>query len=128
MFLDRRSRAVSAVPRERLLVIGGESQVTRTVDDHELATQSAALCEAIGLVGPATVQAFRTRGQVLFIEVNPRFGGASALSFQAGAPGPEWLVQECQGASLDCYMDGYRSGLTMLRYGADLFVDDLEFE
>lgn len=122
VFLDQHGKAVSAVPRERVVVVGGESQVTTTVEDPQLAGSSAALCESIGLTGPATVQAFRTCGEVLFIEVNPRFGGASALSFRAGAPGPKWLVEETGGATLSSCMGQYERGLTMLRYGADLFV------
>lgn len=124
VFLRRDGKAISAVPRERVLVVGGESQVTRTVGDDELVEQSAALCESIGLTGPATVQAFRADDAILFIEVNPRFGGASALSFRAGAPGPRWLVEETNGALLQSRLGNYEVGLTMLRYGADLFVQE----
>lgn len=124
VFLDRQSRPLSAVPRERVVVVGGESQVTRTVDDPLLAGEAASLCQRIGLTGPATVQAFRLEDQVLMIEVNPRFGGASAVSFQSGADSPAWLIEETRGATLASRMGRYRKGLAMLRYGADLFVDE----
>lgn len=124
VFLRRDGSAVSAVPRERVVVVNGESQETRTVEDHELVERAAALCESIGLVGPATVQAFRTDAGVRFIEVNPRFGGAAALSFRAGADGPRWLLDEATGVTLEHRLGDYERGLTMLRYGADVFLDD----
>jgi carbamoyl-phosphate synthase large subunit len=122
VFLDRDGRPISSVPRERTLVVAGESQVTTTVDDPELADHAASLCAAIGLSGPATVQAFRTTDQLLFIEVNPRFGGACALSIRAGADSPRWLLDEADGATLTPRLGEHRVGLTMLRYGADIFV------
>lgn len=123
VFLRRDGVAVSAVPRERVVVINGESQETRTVEDQELVDQSAALCESIGLIGPGTVQAFRTEEGLRFIEVNPRFGGASALSFRAGADGPRWLLDEIRGQTLNPKLGDYQRGLTMLRYGADIFLE-----
>lgn len=122
VFMDRTGRSISAVPRHRVQVAAGESQVTRTVEDPELAGRATELCSALGIVGPATVQAFRRGGQILFIEVNPRFGGASALSFAAGAPTPAWLVSEAAGEVLPSRLGDYERDLTLLRYGCDLFV------
>lgn len=122
LFLDSRGRPISSVPRERTLVVEGESQVTTTVDDPELAEVAVSLCKAIGISGPANVQAFRFEQQVQFIEVNPRFGGASALSIRAGANGPRWLLDEATGLTVPSRLGDHRVGLTMLRYSADVFV------
>lgn len=123
VFLDLNGRPISSVPRERTVVVAGESQVTTTVDDPELADRAASLCATIGLSGPVTVQAFRADDQLLFIEVNPRFGGACALSIRSGADSPRWLLDEVGGATLTPRLGEHRVGLTMLRYGADVFVD-----
>lgn len=127
VFLDRRCRPIAAVPRSRDVVVSGESQVSTTVDDPELADAASQLCSTIGLEGPATVQAFRTASGLSFIEVNPRFGGACALSIRAGADSPRWLLDEVRGGCPQPLKGNYRVGLTMLRYGADLFIDLNEY-
>lgn len=113
----------SSVPRLRCRVINGESVVGRTVHDPELAEASLNLCLDLGLTGQNTVQAFRLSDSISFIEVNPRFGGGSPLSFAAGADSPRWLVQEASGArQLSPSPGTYRHDLVMLRYTQDLFV------
>ncbi len=122
VFIDFEGRPISCVPRERVAVVGGESVVGRTVRDQELAAASVRLCSAIGLVGHLTVQAFRTRDGVSFIEINPRYGGAANLGFEAGAFTPEYAVRAARGERLDPRLDDYEAGLVMLRHSADLFV------
>lgn len=126
VFLDADGRPISCVPRERISVVGGESIVSRTVRDPDLIAATLRLCTAIGLIGPITVQAFRTADRVDFIEINPRYGGASNLSFEAGARTPEFALCLARGEPLEPQLDDYEVGLTMLRYTTDLFVRDDE--
>jgi hypothetical protein len=58
------------VPRERVLSSAGIGRLL-TVRDAGLTEASPRLAAAIGLVGHVTIQAFRTREHVLFIEINP---------------------------------------------------------
>ena len=122
VFIDFEGRPISCVPRERVAVVGGESVVGRTVRDPALADASIRLCSAIGLVGHLTVQAFRTESAVSFIEINPRYGGAANLGFEAGAFTPEYAVRAARGERLEPHLDDYEVGLVMLRHSADLFV------
>ena len=127
VFIDFDGRPISCVPRQRVAVVDGESVVGRTVRDPELAAAAIRLCSAIGLIGHLTVQAFRTATEVLFIEINPRYGGAANLGFEAGARTPEYAVRAARGERLEPRLDDYEAGLVMLRHSADLFVreDDL---
>ena len=122
VFFDLEGRPISCVPRERMAVVGGESVVGRTVRDPELSAASIRLCGAIGLIGHLTVQAFRTPDGVSFIEINPRYGGAANLGFEAGAFTPEYAVRAARGERLDPHLGDYEAGLFMLRHSADLFV------
>jgi carbamoyl-phosphate synthase large subunit len=122
VFIDFEGRPISCVPRQRVAVVDGESVVGRTVRDSELAGAAIRLCAAIGLIGHLTVQAFRTTTDVSFIEINPRYGGAANLGFEAGAPTPEYAVRAARGERLEARLDDYEVGLVMLRHGADLFV------
>ena len=122
VFIDFEGRPISCVPRQRVAVVDGESVVGVTVRDPELAAAAIRLCSAIGLTGHLTVQAFRTATEVSFIEINPRYGGAANLGFEAGARTPEYAVRAARGERLEPRLDDYEAGLVMLRHSADLFV------
>jgi carbamoyl-phosphate synthase large subunit len=123
LFADLSGRVLSAVPRERVVVFGGESFVSRVVKGPEIAEASKRLAQALGLVGHNTIQCFFDGDQVLFIEVNPRYGGAAHLSFAAGAPSPRWLVRLVQGKPVEVAHADLREGLVMLRYTEDMYLD-----
>jgi carbamoyl-phosphate synthase large subunit len=122
VFIDFEGRPISCVPRQRVAVVDGESVVGVTVRDPELAAAAIRLCSVIGLTGHLTVQAFRTATEVSFIEINPRYGGAANLGFEAGARTPEYAVRAARGERLEPRLDDYEAGLVMLRHSADLFV------
>lgn len=125
-FLDLAGQPITCVPRERVTVVGGESVVSRTVRDPGLVESTLALCRHLGLVGHVTVQAFRTPDDVLFIEVNPRYGGAATLGFAAGARTPEMAIRMARGEALRPRLGTQEIGLTLLRSAADRFVREGE--
>ncbi len=126
VFVDWDGALLSAVPRERVRVVDGESVVARTVHDPELTAAAGRLALALGLRAHATVQAFRGPERIRFIEVNPRFGGGAALGFAAGCPTPEWLVRLARGERIEPRLDRHEAGLWMFRHTTDLFRRDAE--
>lgn len=123
LFVDPRDgRPISCVPRERMLVVGGETHVGRTVRDDRLRDAALRLASALRLTGHVTVQAFRRADEVLFIEVNPRYGGGASLGFAAGAATPEFAVKVARGDPLEPRLDDYEADLVMLRFSDDRFV------
>lgn len=118
-------KAVQAVCRERVQIVGGESKISRVIDHPRLAELSGQLGEAFGLVGHNTVQAFddAERG-VLFIEVNPRFGGASNLSIQAGLDSPARILAMLRDEVEPIEPRPIRFGTTMYRYSDDFIVQE----
>lgn len=125
VLMDLAGRPLQAVPRRRLQVRDGEAVKSRTEDIPDLAEQSLALCSAVGLVGHNVVQAFYSpETGVRFVEINPRFGGASNLSIQAGLASPERILQMVAGqADKAAAPRALAWDLTMLRYSQDRFVD-----
>jgi carbamoyl-phosphate synthase large subunit len=123
LFADFDGNVISVVPRERTLVLGGESFVSRTVHNPELRDTAIAAARALGLVGHNTIQCFLQDGRAVLIEINPRFGGAAALGFAAGANSPSFLVRLLKGERLEPRVDEFRQGLVMLRYTQDLFLE-----
>ena len=121
---DLEGRPLQAVVRRRLSVRDGEAVKSRVEAVPDLEAQAMALCGALGLVGHNVVQAFYAseRG-ARFIEVNPRFGGASNLSIQAGLASPERILQMLAGQGEAAAAPRViTQGLTMLRYAEDRIV------
>lgn len=129
---DLRGRVLSVIPRLRTTVIGGESYVSQTVDEPLLVELGARLAEALELRGHAVLQVFDRRasepGRFDVIELNPRFGGASALAFAAGADSAALVVAMARGEAVEPFLGRYEAGLTMLRYTQDLFVRPRDLE
>jgi len=117
-------RAVQAVVRERLQIVSGESKVSTVVQHPALAAATMQLGAQLGLVGHNTVQAFddAERG-IMFIEVNPRFGGASNCSIIAGLDSPDRILAMLADDPSAFETRPVRYGLTMLRYSQDVFVE-----
>jgi carbamoyl-phosphate synthase large subunit len=128
VLMDLEGRPLQAVARRRLLVRDGEAVKSRVEAAPELAAQALALCAALRLVGHNVVQAFYTPAAgARFIEVNPRFGGASNLSIQAGLASPERILQMLEGHGEPAAAPRpIAEGLTLLRYAQDRFVTDAE--
>ena len=82
------------------------------------------LVEALGgCRGMITIQCFLTPdNDVVFIEINPRFGGGVPLSIRAGADSPRWVLELLTGRDPVIAMDGWTDGMLMLRYDEGVFV------
>lgn len=124
VFADFLGRVLSVVPRERLRVMAGESYVGCTRKEARLIEEGMRLVKALGLIGHNTVQCFLHKGEVKFIEVNPRYGGGANLGFAAGAPTPLYLVKLLNGEWLNPMIGDFRDNYVMLRYTNDLFLDE----
>ena len=123
LFADFQGTVISAVPRQRMYVFGGESFITRTCRNQRLIDSAVGLSEALGLVGHNTIQCFLQQQTVHLIEVNPRYGGAAHLGFAAGAPTPLFLVKLLKGEMVEPQVGKFKDELTMLRYTEDLFLE-----
>lgn len=115
---------VQWIARQRNRVRAGESVVSRTVELPAFAPVINSLADSMQLFGPVTLQAFCSPANGLhLIEVNPRFGGASALGNEAGLDVPERLVAFVQGDLETFYRPRpLRYDLTLLRFSQDIFV------
>jgi carbamoyl-phosphate synthase large subunit len=123
LFADFSGNVLSVVPRQRILVVGGESFVSKTVKNPLLSDEAIRLANKLRLVGHSTIQCFLNHGAVKFIEVNPRYGGGAALGFAAGAPTPLYLVKLVKGEKLYPMIGKFKDDYVMLRYTNDLFLE-----
>ena len=114
------------VPRKRIEVRAGEVSKGQVAKHSRIMSEAARLVETLG-AGPGviTLQLILTaQGQTKFIEVNPRFGGGAPLSIKAGANFPKWILQQLVGKNPRIKFDGFKNGLTMLRYDAEVWLEN----
>ncbi len=126
LFADFSGNIISVVPRERILVFGGESFVGKTHKEWTIINESIRLARALGLTGHNTIQCFLHNGLVKFIEVNPRYGGGANLGFAAGAFTPRYLIRLIMGRDVRPTVGEFKDGYFMLRYTEDIFLSEQE--
>lgn len=79
--------------RDRLRITGGEVQHTTVREPTKVELRHALLLvESFKLRGPCNLQFKGSPGK--FLEVNPRFGGGSTASVEAGWKAWDWLIRE----------------------------------
>ncbi|MBV6342519.1 ATP-grasp domain-containing protein [Candidatus Magnetobacterium casense] len=122
LFADLNGRVISVVPRQRIVVLGGESFVGKTCRNLQLMDEAERLAVKLNLSGHNTLQCFLDGGCVKFIEVNPRFGGGAALSIAAGANSPLFLVRLLKGLPVAPVIGEFKNNYYMLRYTQEMFI------
>jgi carbamoyl-phosphate synthase large subunit len=124
VLVNFQGKAISIVPRLRLETRAGETSKGTTVKNPALIAAAKYVVESLpGAIGCVTVQCFlQPDGEIIFIEINPRFGGGYPLAYRAGADFPLWLFQLCADKNPQVAIDGWEDGLSMLRYDDAIFV------
>lgn len=122
--VDFQGNAVSIVPRLRIETRAGEISKGTTIKNSALIAAAKHVVESLpGAIGCITVQCFlQPDGEIVFIEINPRFSGGYPLSYRAGADFPSWIMQTLIGENPQVEIDEWEDGLTMLRYDDAVFV------
>jgi len=121
VFCDLDGRCLNAIPRTMIQSKGGESIKGMTIQDRDLIEFAAEVAEALGLVGPGTIQCFREAdGRHEVTDVNPRFGGAFPLPLAAGSRYPELALQLANGERPDPTLGDFRAGVLMTRFFSHL--------
>jgi carbamoyl-phosphate synthase large subunit len=126
-YFDRFGALKCLVPRHRLEVRDGEVSKGVTRKNHVYHYIADKFKRVEGARGCLTVQLFaHPDGQrYAALEINPRFGGGYPLSYAAGAKYPGWLVDEYFLNKKVEFFDGWESDLMMLRYDAQLIVQNI---
>lgn len=124
-FADLDGNPLSIVPRVRLQVESGISVKGVTVYDEEIISYCQKIVRELRLIGPACIQCMRNDEGLKFTEINPRFGGGSILSLKADPTIIPNLIKIVRGEA-PMPSNGFKEGLTMLRYYSEVFITEDE--
>jgi carbamoyl-phosphate synthase large subunit len=120
--VGRDGELLGAVPRWRLETKAGISTKGETFSNTDVVAGVAEVLKAVGVVGAANVQGFvPADGPPSFIEINPRFSGALALSLAAGADLVGEFLRALGGEEPRPDRLIFRPGVVMLRHYQEIF-------
>ena len=124
MYYGRDHKVKCIVPRERIKIRAGE--INKGLTEKKPLTQYLydRLETIEGCIGCICIQVFMNpqSGDVVGIEINPRFGGGYPQTYAAGGNFAELLIREYfMNESIE-YFDNWKDHLLMLRYDDAVFV------
>ena len=124
MYYGRDHKVKCIVPRERIKIRAGEINKGLT-EKEPLTSYLYERLETInGCIGCICIQVFMNpaTGDVVGIEINPRFGGGYPLTYAAGGNYAEYLIREYFLGEEIQYKDDWKDHLLMLRYDDAVYV------
>jgi carbamoyl-phosphate synthase large subunit len=114
--------------RKRALTDKGKAWAGVSVVDEQLERLGARLVEGLGWCGPFELEVLRSeQGELLVIEINPRFPAWIYLSVGVGRNLPAALVGWLKGAALPTFPP-LKPGVLFVRYAEELILDIKVFE
>ena len=124
MYYGKDHKVKCIVPRERIKICAGE--INKGLTEKEPLTHYLLdKLETIeGCIGCICIQVFLNPqiGDVVGIEINPRFGGGYPQTYAAGANYAELLIKEYFLGEKVEYFDNWKDHLLMLRFDDAVFV------
>lgn len=124
MYYGRDHKVKCIVPRERIKIRAGEINKGLT-EKEPLTSYLYERLETIdGCIGCICIQVFLNpaTGDVVGIEINPRFGGGYPQTYAAGGNYAECLIREYFLGEEIQYKDDWKDHLLMLRYDDAVYV------
>ena len=119
-FFDKYGSPRLIVPRERLVVRGGEVMVSRINMDINIIEKVKALGSSLSLTGPCTIQGIQN-DKFYFTDVNLRFGSGYVHTISAGGNVPLMMYKEMVGQDLDSVKLDIKDHSIMTRYSENIF-------
>lgn len=121
-FLDFESNPITIVPRLRIATRSGEISKGKIVKDKKIIETISELLKKTKFIGHITIQLKKYEDNIVFIEINPRFGGGAPMSINAGANSCESLYEILLGKSLS-YNEDYLDNIVFLRYDSSIVLN-----
>lgn len=121
VFCDKNSNPIYIVPRKRLHIKDGKSTAGIVVNHHAIIEHVKQICAATRFKGPINMQCIETKkGDIQFLEVNPRIAGGMALGFAATENWVKLIVEHFI-ENKEVTPVTVKYGLKMMRYYSEFF-------
>ncbi|WP_276816177.1 ATP-grasp domain-containing protein [Segatella maculosa] len=124
LYYGKDYRLKCIVPRERIKIRAGEINKGITRKNAIVPYLYERMATIPGAIGTMCIQLFyrEADGEVLGIEINPRFGGGYPLTYYAKANYAEYIIREYLLGETIAYSEDWIDKTLMLRYDKDVIV------
>ncbi len=122
-FSDFDGNVIHVVPRKRIATRSGEVSKGKIIKDRAIIEDVKNLLNILKPVGQVTIQCIKSKMGIVYIEINPRFGGGAPMSIKAGADSCRNLYRLLSGEKLT-YNEDYHDNLTFLRFDSSISIND----
>jgi carbamoyl-phosphate synthase large subunit len=115
---DLHGRVLSVVPWRKICSHAGETDQSETNESPEIIREALRLGSELGKrghVGPLDADIFLRNGEVVILEMNPRFGGGYPVSQLAGADFPKLIIEMLRGGVPEPRIGKFRPGTIMMK-------------
>jgi carbamoyl-phosphate synthase large subunit len=111
-------------PRLRIMIRDGESVITKVIKSEKISEVSNSLVRLLKIKGVAVIQGFINEyGHILINECNPRVGGASTATINAGGPLIELAILDFLEMSIDSLFESIKiKEITQVRASFDTCI------
>ena len=124
IFRSKEGKIFGPITRQRNFIVQGESQISTTCVHPEIEQFCIHLANKLDLYGHAVFQGIeQDDGEFLFLECNPRFGGASSLAIASGLESFVYFFKESLGLRIESEpFERNPNPLRLIRYPKDQFI------
>jgi carbamoyl-phosphate synthase large subunit len=112
---DLEGRVVSVIVKRKVMMRAGETDQAESVRHPAAVELGGRLGRVLGHVGPLDVDLFVDGDELAILELNPRFGGAYAISHLAGADFPRKILDMVRGVPVESDIGRYTVGVQMMK-------------
>ena len=92
VFNDLEGNFICCVPKKKLSMRAGETDIAEIIEDEELTELGKRLSQTIRHIGNLDVDCYRNNGKTYILEMNCRFGGQYPFAHLAGVNFPKAIV------------------------------------
>lgn len=122
---NEKSEAIVIAPRIRLSIKSGQSVKGKTISNSRFLETVQRICGFLKVRGVCNIQFFIKNGELIFIELNPRFAaGGLMLTVAAGANIPLLLLKLILGIRIESSECQTRPDVGMTRYWQEIIIDN----
>ncbi|HEY4799422.1 MAG TPA: ATP-grasp domain-containing protein, partial [Bacteroidia bacterium] len=123
VFCNSVSKPLVISPRIRLAVKSGQTVKGETIDSVRFIDAVQKICGLVQMKGVCNIQFFLSKGQLIFLEINPRFAaGGLMLTVAAGANIPLLVLKSILNFDVDEVECQVKKGLKMTRYWEEIII------
>lgn len=120
-YITKEGKYIDSIIRSRDLIVDGEAKITTVVEDLEIKNNIKEFLLKHKIYYHSVLQYIKYDNKFSIIECNPRFGGASTLSYKMGLKSFLWFIQDIENIDIE-YIPSSKK-YKQVRISKDIYIE-----